>query len=634
MAHQRERKPVPEHGRALHEKLKEPAAAPYQTVGSSRAAVPVFVSPTPAAVVGGRKNIRDGVGMIDRAAHGLKSEDLYFFDHGEKDDGDGEQQDSQYAAVVSSAGDSQVADGQPSCTCGPKCPCKPACTYQIHSCPCKPCVPRMKGNNKGPSRSFEGARADSPQYTSVGYTRKKTQRELEKTLPDRGLGDGTVSGQESQRARVPRRNDTKIATTSAEPLQLKRQRAPTINTDLAYVPPAPTKTPSRKQKDTTPLGFYGTHGSHSGQRYPTFTTGPTLSQNGIPTPPVFTATPATAEPVQSGGPIAQTLVQLSSSPPEVQKQAAEPMSRAPLRLSSSGATADGEDDELDRYTPSPLSAPRQRRQQCNKTHAAITGENITGYSNIEEYSRTESSELNEVPEATSCAVTYPAVPRSTSDGMFTAGVFASTVTQSFPSAHAGNPRDPESIADQAGVHREDRYGCENDERATAIECAPMRHSSPASSGRGFPPPLPPPLPLPDFIAPRPATKQRYVSAGGTAKLEDRPEITNFVLPPSVTPGISMQRDLLLQCLDNVPKFATPTRSMTIGSPIPIRNSEEALGDSSTRSSYEDGLDQQGTKRDRKESGSSQRLARFKRVFSFGKEGKDNESKETSPGQQL
>jgi hypothetical protein len=42
-------------------------------------------------------------------------------------------------------------------------------------------------------------------------------------------------------------------------------------------------------------------------------------------------------------------------------------------------------------------------------------------------------------------------------------------------------------------------------------------------------------PLPDFIAPQPSLRQRYVSAGGTAKLSDRAEIQG---PPTAPPPSS------------------------------------------------------------------------------------------------
>lgn len=451
---------------------------------------------------------------------------------------------------------------------------------------------------------------------------------MTRPLPDRSFGDGTLSRQESQPCGAPYSNDTAGGFTSAESLPTsRRKRAPTVNNDLAYVPTAPKKTPSRRQKDPTPLGFYGTHGSLSGQRYPTFNVGPSLSQASLSPPPVFAAAPSTSGDLD---PIARTLLQLSSPHPVYATQVADPIFSATSRKSLSLTMFDSDEVEPRSRTPSPLAAQRQRKYQCNKTHALITGEDIKHYSESDEYPPIGPDDAVDTPETSPGIVTYPAIPRSTSAGLFTPGVYTSTVTQSFPSAQTGNPREPENSPEQAHGVREDWYGHGRNIRSTTDDSVPTRHSSPASGSGLFPPPLPPPLPLPDFIAPRPAIKQRYVSAGGTARLEDRPEIVDFTLPPSVTPGISMTRDLLLQRLESVPQFATPPRSLTIGSPIPIRGSEEALMDYSTRSSYESGQDQQSPKRNRKERSSSQRLARFKRVFSFGKDGKDKDGKEVSP----
>lgn len=439
-------------------------------------------------------------------------------------------------------------------------------------------------------------------------------------MPDRSVANATPVRQDLQRSKTPRPNDCDGGAVSAEPLQARRQRAPTVNNDLVYVPPAPKKTPSRKQKDPIPLGFYGTHGSLSGQRYPKFNIGTASSQKGMPSPPVFAPAPGSSERDRVSEHVARTLAQLSAPHSAFPDEAADLATRTSLDYSM---TMFGSDEvEPCTRTPSPLSAPRQRRHQCNKTYAAITGEDVESYEDSDEHPTSANSEVVEDPARSSGKVTYPAIPRSTSAGLFSAGNYTSNVTQSFPTAQMGNPRDPEPILDQPRDPRDEWYDHGYNIRTNANDSVPTRHSSPASGSGGFAPPLPPPLPLPDFIAPRPATKQRYVSAGGTAKLEDRPEITGFVLPPRVTPGITMPRELLLQHLESTPQFATPPRSMTIGSPMLVRGSEEVM-DSSTRSSYEDGPDLQSTRRDRKESGSSQRLARFKRVFSFNKEDKES-----------
>jgi hypothetical protein len=72
-------------------------------------------------------------------------------------------------------------------------------------------------------------------------------------------------------------------------------------------------------------------------------------------------------------------------------------------------------------------------------------------------------------------------------------------------------------------------------RSSSALRSPSPFSSP--SGSHEPSQLSLDLPLPDFIAPRPAMRQRYVSAGGTAKLRDRPEIQGFQLPPAVVHSV-------------------------------------------------------------------------------------------------
>lgn len=580
-------------------------------------ALPAFV--LPAAPCGGQENIFEETTSIDCretrsvdcTEQPLRQKDARFpYQHEQYSD---PQEGSCYATSSSNQGYPHSDDSPaPSCACSPRCQCKPACRYQIHSCPCAPCVPRRTqgGNENIPSpTSFKAAHQSSAQHIS----RKPVISNINRVLPDRSFGDGTLSRQKSQLTTAPRRGENSIGDRNAVQPHLKRLRAPTINSDLAYVPPAPSRTPSRKQKDATPLEFYG---SHSGQRYPAFTTGSLLDQNAALSPPKFAAVPNTSQQAEASEHVHQSPKPSSNSQAGVIGQTVEPT------LRSSSASCDS-DEEAGAHAPSPLSAPRQRRFQCNETYAAITGEDVKSCFDVNGYAMPLLSDFNDLPRSSPAKVTYPAVPRSTSVELFPKGIYTPTATQSFPSAQVGNPRHADSTSGQTDDHAEESRGQSHHTCVHVDASVPTRHSSPASSSREFPPPLPKPLPLPDFIAPRPATKQRYVSAGGTAKLEDRPEITGFTLPTSIIPGISISRDVFLQHLDSVPHFTTPTRSM-VDCSTP-RVSEEATMGSSTRSSYEDGFDRQGTKRDRKESGSSQRLARLKRVFSFGREGKEDSS---------
>jgi hypothetical protein len=90
----------------------------------------------------------------------------------------------------------------------------------------------------------------------------------------------------------------------------------------------------------------------------------------------------------------------------------------------------------------------------------------------------------------------------------------------------------------------------------------LRSPSPFSSPPGShePSQLSLDLPLPDFIAPRPAMRQRYVSAGGNAKLRDRPEIQGFQLPPAVTHGVT-------QIPNHSDPPAWPASCINVDSPI-------------------------------------------------------------------
>ena len=161
-------------------------------------------------------------------------------------------------------------------------------------------------------------------------------------------------------------------------------------------------------------------------------------------------------------------------------------------------------------------------------------------------------------------VTYPTIPASQSQSMF---------TQSFPPPGVGTPRDTEKegqdnkkastlIAtsdpadDYVGLLAEHPSSTDHAEHVTGTEPFPkltrsVTTSPPnkpnlksANTSPGAIPSLStlnkptPPLPEPDFIAPKPAVKQRYVSAGGNTPLSERAEIpgpaftTTTPSPPS------------------------------------------------------------------------------------------------------
>jgi hypothetical protein len=140
-------------------------------------------------------------------------------------------------------------------------------------------------------------------------------------------------------------------------------------------------------------------------------------------------------------------------------------------------------------------------------------------------------------------------------------------TQSFPAPGAGNPRDTEKESqdskkvstlkatsdpadDYVGLLSEHPSSTDHAEHVTGTEPFPKLTrsvtTSPPSkpalkSANTTPGAVPtqktlnkptPPLPEPDFIAPKPAVKQRYVSAGGNTPLSEREEIPGPAFHPT------------------------------------------------------------------------------------------------------
>lgn len=349
-----------------------------------------------------------------------------------------------------------------------------------------------------------------------------------------------------------------------EILEMRRNRSNTNNSELAYVPPP--RTPSRANKDAYPLGFYG---DSSGQRYPPFR--PNVQSSA---PPVYGASSYSAQ-VPSRKPVPPP----SAPPPAVQNDRGFWQAR-------------------DQVPTPPESSPLDK------------------------------------PFVHVGPVTYPSIPKSQSQGLF---------TQSFPAAAVGNPRQADTDTTVSAAD----YTCLAEEAHDAIRPFsddPSMHTTVHLPTR---PPLittatapesihahklrqdiidkpQPPLPEPDFIAPRPATKQRYVSAGGTAKLHERQEIDGPGFAHTHS-GASMPKAELFQKLTD-PEFVKQTfgesaaakMSMERGSQESARSIPQRLSGpvESPRNSRE-GLIKHD-KRERTGSGSSLGSGRFvklKRVFS-------------------
>ncbi|KAK3635498.1 hypothetical protein LTR22_019178 [Elasticomyces elasticus] len=339
-------------------------------------------------------------------------------------------------------------------------------------------------------------------------------------------------------------------------LDQHRKRSNTADSSLAYVPAyvPPPRTPSRHKKDAYPLGLYG--GEGSGQRYPTF-----KSQIADPTPPpvndynsqipVRKPVPRNfSKPVTSSSPAIQ-------SSPSPNTHYGLPASESQTRIARSfpdtahGSTRmpflhDGDDDEDDSTAYTYL--------------AQETSDSIRPFSDEPEMYNPQITTSNSTTQL------LPAPRRPTI-----------TTSATSPAGPLSLPRSRTKILFSFG-----------------------RSASP--------PAIDPNEPLPDFIAPKPAKVQRYVSAGGTAKLHERDEIAGPAFTPATNPSMPvMQKDEWMEKMKD-PEFV---RSYF---------GEEALSkmDSidETRASMETPL---GGKRERGDTGASGSSGRFsaklKRVFS-------------------
>lgn len=393
-------------------------------------------------------------------------------------------------------------------------------------------------------------------------------------LPNNMLGAVTNEAAQMQIAALANRDPYIVqacyATTEAadkldkEILEMRRARSNTNTSELVYVPPP--RTPARRNKDAYPLGFYG---DTSGQRYPTFR----ANVHDLP-PPVYGAS-------------------FYSGQVPARKPVPPPIAPPLLHQSNPGRSRSRE------QIPTPESSPLDQAF----THPG--------------------------------PVIYPAIPKSQSQGLF---------TQSFPVAARGNPREADTDTTvSAAAYTNLAEEAHNSIRPFSEDA--FMHSSPAAPYR---PTLfsaatspdgiqsqktrnidlakpQPPLPPPDFISPRPALKQRYVSAGGNAKLQDRVEIAGpaFV---QMSSGATMNKDELFQKLSD-PDFVKHNfgegAATKMSTSIDMTRSSQEFADSKHDSGQElfcgsrDSLIKH-EKRERAQSGSSVGSGRFRkltRVFS-------------------
>ncbi|EMC94387.1 hypothetical protein BAUCODRAFT_546740 [Baudoinia panamericana UAMH 10762] len=240
-------------------------------------------------------------------------------------------------------------------------------------------------------------------------------------------------------------------------------------------------------------------------------------------------------------------------------------------------------------------------------------------------------------------ITYPAIPKSESQGLF---------TRSFPVPARGNPRDIEHV-DNVNAYNDLAQEAHNairpfsDEPTMYAKSTPTRHM--AHTATTSPDGLyitktrensfdiikhkaHPPLPEPDFMAPRPALKQRYVSAGGNAKLSERAEIAGPAFGITQIPngsGTAIPKEELFQKLSD-PEFIRgnfgeeAVGKMSFGVDRERTSCESSPSKRSSGGSQKkqrasaEGSMKGGDKRERTDSGGSVENGRFeklKRVFS-------------------
>jgi len=250
-------------------------------------------------------------------------------------------------------------------------------------------------------------------------------------------------------------------------LEARRQRSDANNSDLAYVP-AP-RTPSRGAKDAVPLGFYN---DLSGQRYPKLQT---VSQGHV-----------------------QEAHGSSSYSSEVPPRKPLPL---PMATVKSMPVEDPFGDDSFESRPSALSPAQVTYPAIPKSQSAGLFPTISPYNgpDVSIPAKTYSDLANEAHDS------IRPFSSSSSDDDDNANPTPATIIP---------PRPPCFSSATAPVGK--------------FTVARTRLGSQKHSGGIDPQCLnkpQPPIPEPDpFTVPRPAPKQRYVSAGGNAKLCDREEI--------------------------------------------------------------------------------------------------------------
>lgn len=464
----------------------------------------------------------------------------------------------------------QATSDAASCSCDDGCQCKAHCAYlpeMSHDprmgCPCKKAAAsQINMNIDTHEQEYDYPRMQVPSQpgSSRGHDHLygvPTQGMARMHVAASATGDGPYPQHAGQQM-------TQVRTVGDAPMfQNRRGRSHTETGGLAYVPEAPPKTPRRRVKDSFPLNLYE---SHSGQRYPDFPDATREEQRPLPSlpPPVYGSSYYTTD-MPARKQVPSTSTTSTTSPSYDPVLSSSPEHESPFISSS----------------PEPAPEPGRSSKTKFPFFSRFKG-------------KAAATDDFQVPGAG-----YPGQPQDDSGILDTSNVETPRITP------LGTERRAAPIFG--------RHSAESPPRPTRNPGA-MTRSNTADTTQLPPPqvpsrPLVPPmmkrskttdvsdLPLPDFINPKPATKQRYVSAGGNAKLSEREEIKDFVLPPAVDPGMSISRDDFLASLP-------PPRSSGDSVPRTSKEEEEAM--------YPDN---RGEKRDRTESNTSSKRGVVKRMFS-------------------
>ena len=456
------------------------------------------------------------------------------------------------------------------CKCGETCDCRMECNFQTNECSCahvRRQVQDLVDDNlkvaKGVRQGL-GPSVAFPQHLFGAMCNDISQMYVAaQAAPDPYLVQAANSANEDAAIR------------DAQLLEFHRQRAKAK--DTAVVATLQPRTPTYDAKEKYPLGFYGDISDH---RYP-----PMRREAHVGPPPVFAASAFVNE-VPSRKPV----------PPPTSSLPAPPSrpSLPPFAFPSS-RTRPGE------QVPTPSSSPldaqsfAQAGQVYNmpveQSHAQGTHSSpapTVGYRRPTNIDRTVSAAtyVDLAQEAHAAVSPYAEDTDPPSSPLPLQPRRQQKLLSSSPPEAAGSNKS-----------RRDRDASEEADEA---------------------------LPLPDFISPRPAVRQRYVSAGGYAKLEDRPEIPGPALVQTST-GASINKEELFAKLDD-PEFIRQNFGEDAVKLAMQRNSKDSAAasnrvserSSALRESSEANFDQ-GEKRGRTESGASTgsvgRFSKLKRVFS-------------------